>query len=122
MEKKTLIFGVLLILLGLAFFASTGFSKYTALIPLPLGLILILLSSIAKIKSWHKFAMHLASLFGLLGSLPLFMGLPKVLKLLQGNEIPRPLAAIEMSAMGLLCSIYFVLCLKYFLDRRKERS
>ena len=122
MEKKTIGLGILLIFLGLAFFGSTGFSKYTALIPLPLGFLFILLACWAKAEKWQKLAMHIASLLGLIGAVPLFIALPKIIKLLQGNEIQRPLAAIEMSAMGLLCALYFVFCLKYFLDRRRERK
>ena len=122
MEKRTIIIGVLLVLLGLAFFASTGFNKYTALIPLPLGIIFMLLGWLAMSENWRKLIMHIASFLGLIGALPLFMGLPKLIKLLQGSEVQRPLAAMEMSAMGLLCTVYFALCVKYFIDRRREKS
>ena len=122
MEKRTIIIGILLILLGFAFFAGTGFSKYTALIPVPPGLILVLLGCLAMSESRRKLVMHIASLLALIGALPLFMGLPKVIKMLQGIEVQRPLAAAEMSAMGLLCAVYFVLCLKYFINRRKAEG
>ena len=122
MEKRTIFIGASLVLLGLAFFASTGFNKYTALIPLPLGLIFMLLGWWAMSESWRKLVMHIASFLGFIGALPLFMGLPKLIKLLQGIEIQRPLAAMEMSAMGLLCAVYFALCVKYFIERRKEKN
>ncbi len=122
MEKRTILLGVLLIFTGLAFFFWTGFEKKTALIPLPFGLLFLLFGYLAFSESKRKAVMHFASLLGLLGALPLFMGLPKVIALLQGEAVKRPLAAVEMSIMGLLCTVYFLSCVKYFVDRQKEKK
>ncbi len=120
-EKITIVIGALLILLGFAFFVATGLSKYTTLIPLPLGILLTLSGWVARSEKWRKAVMHVASLLGLLGSAPFFIGLPKLIAYVQGQNVQRPLAAIEMTCMGAVCLVYFILCLKYFIDRQLEK-
>ena len=119
-ENTTIYLGALLILISCSFFLWT--SKYTALIPLPLGLLFLLLGWLAVTKeASRKLVMHLAATLSILGAFPLFMGGPKLLRLLQGEMVERPLAAVEMSLVGGLCLIYLTLCIKYFISRQLEK-
>ena len=119
MKKMTAITGATLLLLGLSFFAYTAFSKYTALIPAYLGVLFLLLAWLAKWEKCYRCAMHLSSALAFLGALPLFMGLSKLYPWIFYAKTPgRPLAAIEMTLMGLVCCIYFAWCLRTFLQAR----
>ena len=122
MEKITIVLGILLSLLGGSFFAYTGFLKFSALIPVPLGLIFIILGFLAQKQEKQKLLMHISSLFALLGSFPLFMASTKFISLVQGTEVSRPLAVVEQVCMGFLCLVYFILCFKYFIDRQREKK
>ncbi len=125
MNKLTIVIGGLLILLGLGFFTWTGFSKYTALIPVIPGFIFVVLGLWAlKCKKQEKLAMHISAVLALIGSFTLVMGLPKLIKMVcssQGDLVQRPLAAVETSVMGLICLVYLSSCIKYFIDRQREK-
>ena len=90
----------------------------TALIPAFLGLPLALVSAVGLKESLRKHAMHLASIFGLLG---LLAPLGRIIPALARGEFGFDLAGTSMVLMALLSGIFFVLCFKSFLDARKAR-
>ena len=59
------------------------------------------------------------TVLGLLGSV---MGIIKVFKMLAGETIKRPEAAISQAIMALLCMIFLVLALKSFVSARRRRA
>lgn len=122
MQKLTLIIASLLIITGIIFFGITDFSKFTALIPVPFGIILGLLGLLGYKQKCLKLAMHIAAFIALLGSVPFFIGLSKLIRLLSGSEIQRPLAAVEMTLMGGICFVYFIYGVCYFIARKLEKS
>jgi hypothetical protein len=122
MPTLALVFGSLLVFLGVGFSYATD-NLGTALIPAYVGLLLIVLGFLAqRVPPARKHAMHFAALLGLLGTAGgLGMGVGKVVKIVQGENVERPLAAYEQVAMGVLCLIFFALCLKSFIDARRNR-
>ncbi|MFZ4115920.1 MAG: hypothetical protein ACOYK6_04240 [Chthoniobacterales bacterium] len=118
MPTLSLIFGILLNLVGLLGFFGTGATHYTALIPCALGLLLIASGLVAYQEHLRRHAMHVAvlvSLIGLLGTASAFTKLPLLLDHAAGDKTPAFIAKI---ATALLCGIFFLLCLRSFVQAR----
>lgn len=123
MYLVTIVFGILLIAVGVGGFVATGSEHYTALIPAALGLLLVVLGGLAARPDWRKHAMHGAALIGLVGFLGTVMGLPKLFRLLFGDGVERPAAAISQSVTALLCLVFVGLCVNSFVQaRRRQRA
>ena len=120
MVNSTLGLGVILVVLGLVGFFSTGTQSVTALIPTFFGIIFIILGIIAAKESSRKMAMHIAMGLGLLGLIGSFPGLIKVFSLLTGGEVARPAAVLAQSVMAILLIIYLLMGIKTFIDARKS--
>ena len=122
MPNLAIFFGLALDIMGVASFLLTGATHFTALIPALFGTIIFLSGVLAHSKPGiRKHAMHVAALFGLLGTLGgLGMGLPKIGALLAGTA-ERPLATATQIAMGLVSLVFLALCVKSFIDARKAR-
>jgi len=118
----SIVCGVLLAVLGLLFFAVTGYAHPTALIPLPFGLLLVLLGVVALKENLRKHAMHLAAVVGLLGLLGgAIRGLPGVPALLAGTA-EHPLAVVETLLLALICLVFVALCVRSFVVARMRRK
>ncbi|MGH9361352.1 MAG: hypothetical protein ACRD2T_05500 [Thermoanaerobaculia bacterium] len=121
MPAVTVVYGALLITLGVGFYLGTGQASPTALIPAFFGLAVVLCGVLARRERLLKHAMHAAAalgLFAFLGGLP---GLVRALALLGGGEVARRTAVLEQAAMALLSLVFVVLCVKSFLDARRAR-
>jgi hypothetical protein len=120
MAKLTIVFGVLLILLGLIGFVSTGSEHPTALIPAGLGVIFILFGVMANTPDSKKrmLWMHISvtvALLAFLGTIPADID---SIRLSRGVEFPHPAAVLEKAAMSLLCLIYVLFCIRSFINAR----
>jgi hypothetical protein len=122
MANTTIGIAVALILLGLAGYFGTGAASPTALIPALFGLILLALGALARNPSRRKLAMHVAVVVGLLGLAGSLRGLLKLPALLSGDPLERPAAVIAQSIMAVLMGIFVALCIKSFIDARRNRS
>ncbi len=122
MPKLAIFFGLVLDILGVAAFIATGATHLTALIPSVFGTIIFLSGILAHIRpDVRKHAMHIAALFGLLGTLGgLGMGLPKLGAVLEGTA-QRPVAVIMQISMGLVALVFLALCVKSFIDVRRAK-
>lgn len=123
MPVIAIVFGLLLDLLGIAAYFATGSTHVTALIPVFFGTPILLCGILAKAQpAIRKHVMHVAAVFGLLGTLGgLGMGLPKVGALLAGTA-ERPLAISLQIAMGAISLVFLALCVKSFIDARRARK
>jgi hypothetical protein len=118
----SIVCGVLLAVLGLVFYGVTGFAHPTALIPVPFGVLLVLLGFVALKENLRKHAMHLAAVVGVLGFLGgAIMGLLGLPALLAGTH-PRPLAVVEQLLMALICLVFVGLCVRSFVVARMRRT
>lgn len=123
MPKQAILFGSLLIALGVIGFLATGSVHRTALIPAIPGVLLALCGIIGvAAPAARMHVMHVAALLGLLGASGLAMGTPKVLTILGGGEVERPVAAWLQFGMGAISLVFLVLCVKSFIDARRARK
>ena len=122
MAKTTIIFGVLLVFLGLGSYFGTGRTSLTALIPAGFGLILLILGLLARREALRPHAMHAAAALGLLGILGTASAIPKLLKLLAGTPLERPQAAFVQALMAGLCAAFVALCVRSFIQARRARK
>jgi hypothetical protein len=124
MAKLTIVFGVLLILLAVIGFVSTGSQHPTALIPGGFGLIFILFGVMANTPDSKKrmLWMHISvtvALLAFLGTIPADID---AFRLSRGVEFPHPIAVLEKAAMSLLCLLYVLFCIRSFVNARLRAS
>ena len=125
MPNTSVWFGRILIILGLIGYGYgiyNGNASPTALIPAVFGVILMILGHLAQSKeNLRKHLMHGAVIVGLLGFLATISSFLKLPALLAGTA-ERPAAVISQAIMALLCLVFVVLCVKSFIDARKNRT
>jgi hypothetical protein len=121
MAKVTVVFGILLVLLGVFGFVATGSVHYTALIPCAFGVLLAIFGLLAQTQdaSKRKLYMHVAVTVGLLGFLGTASSLIQLAQLAQGKVFAYPAAVEAKAAMALLTLIYVVLCVRSFIAARR---
>jgi len=115
MVRITIIFGVLLIALGLGDYYIRSANRLTELIPAALGFTMVVLGLVGLKASLRKNAMHAAVLLGLLG----FAFNVRALSDL-GQEILKS-PDFAQSLMALLCGAFMVMAVKSFVDARRSR-
>jgi len=123
MAKITVLFGVLLIILGAASFILTGHKFPTSLIPVAFGILLVTFGSMAETPETRRrmLFMHMAVTIGLLGFLATAPALVSAVQLFKGKLFPYPAAIEEKAAMSVLLLIYVVLCVRSFIAARRSR-
>ena len=117
MTSTTRLFGLILIVLGVASYVMTDRASVTALIPAFFGAVLVICALIARSEPARRHAMHAAVAVGLIGALAaLARGVPAAL----GGDAARP-AVMSQLAMGVLLLIYVALGVQSFIAARKAR-
>lgn len=117
MASTTIVFGLLLIVLGFAGYFLTGTSSFTALIPAAFGLLLLVLGLMARAEAARKHAMHAAAAVALVGFAGALMSLLRT-----PAGVRSGVAMASQVAMVLLTGIFVVLCVKSFIDARRARK
>lgn len=124
MPSTAIFFGLLLILLGAGGYiygTMNGNASLTALIPAIFGLLMMVFGALARsMENLRKHLMHGAVLVGLLGFLATVSSFLKIPALLAGTA-ERPAAVVTQLAMALICLAFVVLCVKSFVDARRNR-
>jgi hypothetical protein len=123
MAKVTVVFGVLLIILGVVTYVLTGQKFPTSLIPVAFGILLCTFGGLAEtpVTKRRMLFMHIAVTLGLLGFLATAKSLIDAFQLFKGKLFPYPIAVEEKAAMSLLLLIYVVLCVRSFIAARRSR-
>jgi hypothetical protein len=124
MARLTILFGIVLILLGGFGFAATGSHYPTALIPTYVGIVLAILGFFAytpDVKRRMLF-MHIAVTVGLLGFLGTVNGVIQFIQMTGGRQFPHPAAVEEKAAMSVLLLIFVLLCVRSFVAARRARA
>ena len=112
-------FGVLLIVLGVAFYFVTEMKSVTALIPAAFGLVLVVLGLLGRQERLRKHVMHAAAALALVG---VIIPLARLWPGIQSGGFDNPNAALETALMGLLCAVFLGLCVRSFVVARRSRS
>jgi hypothetical protein len=110
--------GILLIALGPIgwFAADEGKKSWTIFIPAIFGAALVVLGVVALQEKWRKHAMHAAVVWGLFG---FFAALARAVPAGLSGDI-NPLPFTMQVAMALLCGVFVLLCVKSFIDARRQ--
>jgi hypothetical protein len=122
MAKLTLVFAVLLAVLGLVGFLGTGSIHYTALIPTWFGLALGLFGflAISPNESRRKLFMHINVTIGLLaflgGAVRAVIG---YLHATNAGKEPNWIALSSQITMAALMLVYVLLCVRSFIAARR---
>ena len=116
----TIVYGALLIVLGVVGYFMSGMVSVTALIPAFLGIIILVSGVLAQKESRRKLFMHIALVFGLLGFLGTASALPSLFTMLGGEEVTRPGAVIGKSVTAILSLIFLIIGVKSFIDARRK--
>jgi uncharacterized membrane protein len=125
MAPVAIVFGMLLILLGLGGFVyglttpGEPARKLTALIPAGVGLLLLVLGVLARRENRRKHAMHLAALFGLLG---LLGGIARLAFVAASGNFEWSAPTVSATLMALLCGVFVGLCIKSFIHARRAQA
>ena len=114
----TIVYGSLLIVLGVTGYFMSGMVSPTALIPAFLGIIILVSGVLAQKESRRKLFIHIALVFGLLGFLGTVGALPSLITMIGGEEVTRPGAVIGKSVTALLSLVYLIIGVKSFIDAR----
>ena len=118
MPSTTRLFGLILIVLGVASYVLTDRTSLTAMIPAIFGAVLVICALIARANEGaRRHAMHAAVAVGLIGALAaLARGVPAAL----AGDATRP-AVMSQLVMGVLLLIYVALGVQSFIAARKAR-
>ena len=126
MARLTILFGMVLILLGGFGFVATGSHFPTALIPAAFGAVLAILGFFAHTPDAKRrmLLMHIAVTIGLIGFLGTVKGgiIDYLLMTINGQQFPHPAAVEEKAAMCLLLLVFVVLCVRSFIEARRTRA
>ncbi|MFP4145219.1 MAG: hypothetical protein ACOCTI_04285 [Phycisphaeraceae bacterium] len=118
MTRTTIVFGVLLCLLGAGYYLATGLESFTALIPAGIGVLLLICGAFAMAgETARKWAMHVAVIVGVLGVILPLGRLPSVLTAEQINWA----VASELLIMLVLSVVYVALAVRSFAEARRAR-
>src|SRR6202042_1448608 len=114
MAKLTIVFGIVLILLGIFGYVATGSQHPTALIPAAFGILLGIFGFLAVTPDPKRrmLFMHIAVTVGLLGFLGTAKSIYDYVLLLQGKVFPYPAAIEAKAAMAGITLIYVILCVR----------
>lgn len=120
MPSTSIVSGVLLILLGIigyVFGLIDGHASLTALIPAAFGLLLVIFGYVARSKeNLRMHLMHAAVLVALIGFLiPAYRVLSTISHFIMSTAI------VSQIAMALICLVFVILCVKSFIDARRNR-
>jgi uncharacterized membrane protein len=122
MAKFSIIFGIILIILGLVSYFGISNESITALIPAFLGIPVLILGFLALNEKYLKHTMHTAAVLMLLGFAGTVSGLFKFFRMIGGEVFERPSAITIQAIMAVLCLLFLIYAIKSFIDARRKKS
>lgn len=116
MPMLTIVFGGLLIVLGVVGFVLTGSEHPTALIPAFAGILFEICGGIAMIPGARKHAMHAAVMVGLFGFLAATI---QLVRALTASTPQTMMKLISLGGMASLTLLFVLLCVRSFINARR---
>lgn len=122
MAKLTIVFGVLLAVVGAGFWIATGRVETAALHPAGLGVLLALCGVLANTENSRRrmLWMHIAVTLGLVGFL--ITGVRAVIQLVKGTTAVNQAAFDERAVVAVICLTFVALCVRSFIAARRGRA
>lgn len=121
MPRITVVFSLLYIALGLGGFFLTGAVHKTALIPVAIGAILLVLGLLGGKENLRMHVMHAALLIGLLALLGTVSSLGSLPAAFEGTAA-RPDAVFAKAATAILSVVYLSVGVRSFIAARRARA
>ena len=121
MPALTLVFAVVLLLMGPIAYFGSGQASPTAFAPSAIGVLLLVCGLLALKEGLRKHAIHMAAgvtVLGVLGGLG--MGIPGLITWLSTGEHRRPLAVVVQLLMGTPCLVLLVFYVRSFIAARRS--
>ena len=126
MAKLTIVFGLVLILLGIWGFVATGSAgaHSSTLFPTWFGLALAVcgLLALTENEKRRRLWMHAAAVLGLVGFLGAGYRALSVLIQAHGATLAFPIAVANQLAMSLICLVFVILSVRSFIVARSSRQ
>lgn len=122
MAKLSIVYGVILILMGLIAYFWIRSESITALIPTFVGIPMLILGWLGLNEKYLKHTMYIASVLMLLGFGGTVGGLIKFFRILGGEEFERASAVTVQAIMALLCLVFLIFAVKSFVDVRRNKK
>ena len=123
MASTTVLFGILMIALGVIGYFVTGRQSLTAMIPVIPGAIWVVLGLLARNERLRKHVMHAAAALSLLGFLGMIRAIIGLIRWQTGGPEPlRPAAVVSQAILGVLFLIFLILCVRSFIAARRART
>lgn len=121
MAKVTILFGLLLIVLGVTGYVGTGWQAPTALIPMYIGIVFTILGFLARRGSQKRrmTVMHIAVTLATLCFLLLSLNIWYFIQIMMGHPMLRPIAVEDKAVVSFLMLIYVLLCVRSFIKARR---
>lgn len=116
MERTTVIFGSLLIIIGVGGYILSGMVSITAMIPAFFGVIFVILGMLASKENLKKHMMHAAAALSIILIIPTITAIGD---LVAGDSSA---AVISRSITAIASIIFLMLCVKSFIDARRARD
>ena len=120
MARLTILFGIILILLGVLCFMNTGHAHPTSLIPAGIGLVLAICGVLARTTDLKRrgLAMHIAATVGVLGFLGTARDIVTYIRMQQGVQVRSVIATEEKAATAVLLLAFTFFCVQNFVQAR----
>ncbi|MGC6466531.1 MAG: hypothetical protein ACON38_01440 [Akkermansiaceae bacterium] len=119
MPKIGSVTGLLLIAISLIGYFASGMASMTAFIPAGAGIPILIGSIIARNPAKLKTGMHIAAVFGVIGTIaPLGRLIPTIIK----GKFELNVATFSVISMLIICGAFTVLCIKSFKEARKSAA
>ncbi len=124
MARTTILFGIVLVLLGVLTYMQTGRQFPTSLIPALFGLVLAICGFLGRTADVKRRAlvMHIAVTVGLLGFLATAKSIVDYFRMKGGMQVKFPVAVDEKAAMAVLLFVFTLLCVNNFIQNRRART
>ena len=114
MHRWTILFGLLLVAIGLGGYYFADAKQPMALIPAVLGIAMFVCGVVAAQGAMRRLAMHVAALIGMIG----FVG-PMVTIF---NDITNTAEVLAKGLTSALCLMFVMMCINSFLEARRARK
>ena len=122
MSAIALVYGVLLVILGIAGYFGTGQASMTALIPSAFGAPVLALSLLALARpAWAKHLVRGVVALGVLGLLGSMRCVPALLQLVSGSDVDRPAAVVAQAIMAGLSMAFLALWVGTAVQARRRQ-
>ena len=121
MPKNSIIFGTIIISVSVAFYIGTYRASMTALIPGVIGRAMVICGLFARHNDARKHLMHISAIIALIGFIASAEGILRLFGMLDGRQVERSEAFIEMAICAVIFFIYIILSFQSFREARRNK-